>query len=365
MKLSDIFDESLYFDTANKSTADVQIFIGGRGVGKTYSTLRNYVYDQNKKEIIVPADEFSGKFLYIRNTAKQIKLCASPAGNPFKKINAKIGLHITPRSIGEDVYGFYPEDTSAIRKIVNVTCPVLGYGIAMNTSGNMRSVDFSDVDYMLYEEFIDQSPRIRKLMENAGNDFAHLRETVGRNREMEGQKPLQIKLLSNSITLDSPILLELGVANTIAHMIMKGQEKCTIPEKSIYIQLVRNREFEEAKQQTSLYQASKEDSLFLKEALRNEFCQDNFDLIRKKAPINEYVPRFTVGKSFTVYRHKSRNEWFISARSIQNRVEIYQSQDIDRLQDEWGFLYKRWILSRTVFFDNYATKLLADSVMKT
>lgn len=322
------------------------------------------MYDNEKKELLVPANEYSGKFLYIRNTAKQIKICASAAGNPFKKLNYKLGLHITPRAMGEDVYGFYSEDTSSIRKVGNITVPLLGYAIAMNTSGNMRGMDFSDVDYMLYEEFIDQSPRIRKLMDNAGSDFQHLRETVGRNRELEGQKPLQIKLLSNSITLNSPILLELGIANTIAHMVMKGQEKCTIPEKSIYIQLVRDREFEEAKQGTSLYQASKEDSMFIKEALRNEFCQDNFDLIRKKAPVNEYTPRFTVAKSFTVYRHKSRDEWFISGRSLQDRVDTYKSQDVDRLIDEWGFLYKRWILSRKVYFDNYATKLMADAIMQ-
>lgn len=360
--MSEIFDPSLYYNTAGKSNKSLQFFIGGRGVGKTFSTLRNLVYNEETKEIKIPESEYSGKFAYIRNTQKQIDLCAKASGNPFKKINAKIGIRITPKKDG-DICQFYPEDVSAIRQARNIQAPVLGYGIALNTFGNVRGIDYSDVDDMVFEEFIDPSAKIRALMKTAGTDFQDLRETIGRNREMEGLPPLHIKLLSNSITLDSPILLELGIANTIAHMVCKQQKKCTIHEKDIYIELIENKEFEEAKAKTSMYRASREDSLLVQQSLRNQFFSDNFDLVRKTAPINEYTPRFTVDKSFTVYRHKSRDEWYISARSIQERCYMYKSSDKDKLVDEWGFLYKRWVLGRKTFFDNYATKLLADSLM--
>lgn len=356
-------DSSIFFNTAGRSKQPLQVFIGGRGVGKTFSTLRNNVWDESKEEVIIPQSQYSGKFMYVRNTQKQIDLCGKAAGNPYKKINAKLGISITPRKDG-DMCLFYADDVSGVKRASKITSPLLGYGVALSTFGNMRGGDFSDVDSMVFDEFIDPSARIRALMKTAGVDFQNLRETVARNREIEGQEPLAIKLLSNSITLDSPILLELGIANTIAHMIMVNQHRCTIPEKGIYIELVENKEFEELKKETTLYKASKEDTLFVQQALKNQFFGDNFDLIRKNAPVNEYTPKFTVNKAFTLYRHKSRNEWFCSAKSIQKNCPTYTSSDMDRLIDDWSFLYKRWILSRKIFFDNYATKLLADSLMK-
>lgn len=356
-------DSSIFFNTADRSNQPLQIFIGGRGVGKTFSTLRNYVFDEKKEEVIIPQSQYSGKFMYVRNTQKQIDLCGKAAGNPFKRINNNFNISITPKKDG-DMCIFYSEDVTNVKRSSKITCPILGYGVALSTFGNMRGGDFSDVDYLLYEEFIDPSARVRALMKTAGVDFQNLRETVARNREIEGQEPLAIKLLSNSVTLDSPILLELGIANTIAHMIMVDQHRCTIPEKNIYIELIENKKFANLKKDTTLYKSSKEDTLFVQQALKNQFFNDNFDLIRKNAPVNEYTPKFTVNNAFTMYRHKSRNEWFCSAKSIQKNCPTYKSSDMDRLIDDWAFLYKRWILSRKIFFDNYATKLLADSLMK-
>ena len=51
----------------------VSIVIGGRGIGKTYSAL-SFLLDTGKP------------FLYLRNTDKQMSLCASAFGNPFKKV---------------------------------------------------------------------------------------------------------------------------------------------------------------------------------------------------------------------------------------------------------------------------------------
>ena len=50
------------------------ILIGGRGTGKSFSTLRDCV--KNKKV-----------FMYLRRTQTELDNCCSASSNPFKKIN--------------------------------------------------------------------------------------------------------------------------------------------------------------------------------------------------------------------------------------------------------------------------------------
>lgn len=357
------FDESYYFDTVGRSNQPLQIFIGGRGCGKTFSTLRNCVYDKEAQLIKYPRNEYEDKFIYLRHTQKQVNICAKNVGNPFKRINAKYGLQIMPRK-SEDIGIFYDKDTSEFRSESRITgAKQLGYAVALSTFGNMRGNDFSDVDRIVFDEFIDPSSRIKAITRTAGEDFQNLRETIGRNRELEGKPPLSITLLSNSITLDSPILLELGVANIVASMVLANQHKTTIREKGIYIELIEGGKFAEAKAQTSLYKNSREDSLFVQQALRNRFFSDNFNLVRKNAPVNEYIPLCSFNKAFTMYKHKTRLEFFISSKSIQTNCPTYTTYDLDRIVNDWEFAYKAWVIDRKVYFDSYATKLMVDSII--
>lgn len=357
--------KDIFFDTTNRSEMPVQIYIGMRGCGKTYSTLREHVYDMDKQTPKLPRDTFSGKFMYLRHTDKQIRTCATEGGNPFKKLNRNIGLDITPKRT-EGYSEFYNQNVLDKKRKIDPNSPpvVLGYGVALSTFGNLRGVDFSDVDYITFDEFIDQSKRIKALTKECGEEFQHLRETVGRNREMFGEKPLQIKLLANSISLDSPILLELGAAQTLSHMVLKHQNKATIKEKGIYIEIIEAEKFKDLKKQTSLYMGADTDSRFVQQALENKFVNDNMSFVRK-VPLNEYIPIFTYAHNYTWYRHKSRHEAYVSAKSVQVAPRVmYKTSDIDKLIAEWELPYRRLILQRKIYFDNYATKLVLDSIFE-
>ena len=107
----------------------ITIIIGGRGIGKTYSAL-SFLLESGKP------------FLYLRNTDKQMSLCASAFGNPFKRVSQDLGRDITMKSAGE-IYVVKENDT------------IIGYGAALSTFENLRGVDLSNIEYVLFDEFIE------------------------------------------------------------------------------------------------------------------------------------------------------------------------------------------------------------------
>ena len=176
----------------------VNIIIGGRGIGKTYSAL-SFVLEKQKP------------FIYLRNTDVQLKECITGFGNPFKRLNMDTGSDIFFKSEKSHslIYDGSREDGQPI-----------GYGLALSTFENLRGVDLSDVVYVIFDEFIEK----RSLTFRQFECFISFYETVNRNRELLGEKPLCCILLSNSQRLSNPILAGYGIIPTIENMIRTGQK---------------------------------------------------------------------------------------------------------------------------------------------
>lgn len=280
-----------WYDIRKRSTKlrPVSIVIGGRGIGKTYSAL-SFLLETGKK------------FLYLRNTDKQMSLCASAFGNPFKKVASDLGRDVTMKAAGE-IY------------VVKEANNLIGYGAALSTFENLRGVDLSDVEYVLFDEFIEN----RKLSFKQGSAFMNLYETINRNRELEGRPPLICILLSNAQKLNNPILADLGLIPVIEDMI-RNLVRLRIT-KEYYIELPES-SVSAAKSETALYKLAA-GSRYADEALRNEFANDSFFNVGKK-PLQEFRPVCALDGIY-IYRHKSGPSYYC----CRSRAEVmeYDSGD--------------------------------------
>jgi len=342
-------DNSLFYDSRDRSKCPFQVLLGGRGIGKTYSSLRNVLFDENMQRIKV---DKNNKFMYMRRLGKEIELSATDAANPFKSINRDYATSIMPDMVKKHVV-FYDEDSAD----ENGTPLIVGYGAALSTFSGLRGVDFTDVSTIIFDEFIPET-QVRR-MKNEGKIFLNMYETINRNRELQGRPPCKIILLANSITVNSEILLEMGAVPVIAGMIMHDQHKATIKERGLYIELIDSSKFAKFKEQTALYKLTK-NSNFNREALLNQFTGEKFDFV-KKVNINEYLPKM-VFADYTFYKHKSREEYYM--RKARDKAPIiYENADLDRLNSNFRFTYIQCVLSRAIKFDDYATKLVFDTLL--
>ena len=266
------------------------VIIGGRGIGKTYSTI-DFLVNEDKP------------FIYMRNTDVQMRESSTAFGNPFKRWNLDRGRDIHIAKEGQHAVIIEGEKN-------------LGYAVPLSTFENLRGVDLSEVKYVLFDEFIER----RKLSFPQFDTFANFYETVNRNREILGEEPLKVIMLSNAQKLDNPILAGYGFIAIIENMLLKGEKEKT--GKHFYIALPES-SVSDAKRSTANYELTK-DTYFNKEALDNKFAYDSFHGIKKR-PLQEYTPLCGIDGIF-IYKHKSTGRYY-ACRSQSNTCKIFTRKD--------------------------------------
>lgn len=283
-----------FFDIASyeKDLEALSIIIGGRGIGKTYSALSYLI--ENKK-----------RFIYMRNTKTQIGESATDFGNPFKRLNKdkNWNIHIYPE---KEHFNIIDDDNGEN----------LGYACPLSIFKNYRGADLSDVDYVLFDEFIETGT----LLFDQFKCFTNMRETVGRNRELLGEPPLYCILLSNSQSLTNPILAGYNLIPEIEGMIKSGQRK--FKRKALLLLLPKS-EISELKKNTSTY-IGLENTKIYKENIENVFANDSFYGVVKRN-IKEYKPVCKIDDMY-LYVHKSNYKKYVCQIQAINIPE-FKSRD--------------------------------------
>ena len=311
----------------------LNFIIGGRGIGKTYGTL-DYIIGKN------------APFIYLRNTDTQLQECSTAFGNPFKRWN--LDHEKDYQIITQRKHSMIYDCTDPDRKILR------GYAVSLSTFDNLRGVDLSDVRYVIFDEFTEK----RTLAFNQFETFANFYETVSRNRELMGEDPLQVFLLSNAQKLGNPILAGYGIIPIIEQMIKSEKEEYY--NDLLYVSLPRS-EVSEAKRNTVNYKLT-EGTQYYQEALENMFAHDSFADI-KKLPVREYIPIVRIDDLY-LWKHKATNRLYC-CRSASNRVPEFNSRDsLSPFLRRYGLQLRVSLADANIDFSDFLAKSQLVDILK-
>ena len=221
--------------------------VGARGVGKTYGIFKKLTGEGKK-------------FIYLRRLKSQLDQCGKPEGNPFKKINDDTGRDIKP----------FPSGGIISFREVDKTGNLVAVGVALSVVANIRGIDFSDYDYIVFDEFIASAGE--RPIKNEFSAFLNFYETVNRNRELEGKSAVTCIMLGNANTLINPYFSAWHFMKTAVRMITGGQMVWRSADKTRITILLLQSPISEQKKQTALYQNATDD--FIEMALDNAFRTD-------------------------------------------------------------------------------------------
>lgn len=307
--------------------------IGGRGTGKTYGALKAaYVNDI--------------RFMLMRRTQSQCDLINKPEFNPYKAVCADLSAEISVRSISKYNSIIYEQVSEDSEKLLGYTC-------ALSTIANLRGFDASDVQLMIYDEFIPE--RHERAMKNEGSAFLNAYETINRNRELKGQDPLQVLAMANAFDIANAIFLELGLVGICEKMQLKGQEVYINRERGVQIVLLQDSKISRAKADTALYKVAS--GSFADMSLVNDFVyNDRSDV--KSLPLKSYRLICVVGE-IAIYKHKSMSEYYVSEHKTGSAV-TYGSDEIGvkRYQKRFGMRLFSAYMHNNVRFESILTKSL-------
>lgn len=278
--------ESQFIDLAEYKNplTPFQYFIGGRGIGKTYSA---------QKECLQLNDHYNcpGRFFWWRRTLAEWENFMS--SEPFKTINNDFNINIGVQNISKILGGAYQtENIEGKQKCVGSP---IGYTAPMLNVGKMRSLDFSDVTDIFYDEFIPETHF--KAVRGEASAFFNAYETVNRNREFFGKPPVNVIAMSNSENIYNPIFAELGIVDDVERMISVGKQHKYYFDRAFSVHILKSPdEFIALKSKTALYKMTLGTN-YAEMALNNSFVANDFSFVAHRS-ITGFVPWLAFGEIY-------------------------------------------------------------------
>ena len=328
--MSKIYDSEgwVNWDYILSQSASFISVVGPRGVGKTYGVFKKLIKEGKK-------------FIYLRRLKSQLDQCGKLEGNPFKKINDDLSREIKPFSSGGII---------TFREI-DKTGNIIAVGVALSVVANVRGIDFSDYDYIIFDEFIASAGE--RPIKNEFQAFLNFYETVNRNRELEGKQAVKCIMLGNANTLINPYFSAWHFMRTAVKMITGNQMVWRSADNTRIVIMLLQSPISAKKKETALYQNANED--FITMALDNAFRTDETNI--KSEPLKEYVHIVSVGE-IGIYKHKSDRKYYVS--STQCKSPYYDSFGIGlkMFQQDYYMLRVHYMVSKNVWFESFEVEVI-------
>lgn len=313
--------------------------VGGRATGKTYTTLETVIVDK------IP-------FMFMRRTQSQADLINKKEFSPFKTLNRDKGWNIITEQISKYNAGFYDGEEAAGGLPIGYTC-------ALSTVSNIRGFDAQDVQLLIYDEFIPE--RHERPIKNEGAAFLNAYETINRNRELNGNKPLQVICLANANDLSNPIFLELGLVRKAEQMKRKGQEISIDRKRGIGIFMLSESPISYQKRNTALYRLTS-GSEFERMSIDNDFAGRDYTNVVVR-PLVEYRPLVAVGE-ICIYSHKNSNKIYVSLHKTGSPPTYTSGEaDLKRFSRAYSWVWMEY-MDNNVEFEEILCEILLTKYYK-
>ena len=248
--------------------AVIYIVWSRRGPGKTYSALR-YPYHKFKT-------------LYLKRTNKDVKTICEYAGDidfdpsPWAPLNRDFGINVKPRLLKDGFGAFYDSDSEG-----NPTGPVVNYVASLNAIKQVKGMDLSEAEWIIFDEFIPQAGEVVKKAE--GEMLLDLYETVNRDRRKRGRPGLKLILFANAEEISTHITNALEVVDTMAEMQARNINILYDEERGILFHHITSEELPQTDLELhDMYRVMK-GTAWAEKSFGGQFSQNDFSAVRPQS----------------------------------------------------------------------------------
>lgn len=320
-------------DKASFPDAWLYVIYSGRGPGKTYSTL----WDCINNDI---------KFGYIKRTMDDINLIMRPEFSPFKPINRDKGTDIQIENIG-----------GGLTRIIDAAVeekPVKGYALAMSAVHKYKGFDLSEIDELIFDEFIPQ--KSERVSRKEGELLLDLYMTISRDREARGRDPLKLILLANSTNLACPVLLTLGLVDVIADMQLNDDDTVYNADKGYFIRHIKHTP---SVQDDTGIMRTMAGSAWAASTAGGNFAYNDFSAVRKMS-IKGMFPVCGIQCAqdrYFIWRHKNTGVYYCCDVSTNNRIPWYNlDSEIESkaFYQQYAIDLRQKVIDGAMYFSRYS-----------
>lgn len=323
------------------------VVIGGRAIGKTYGGLKYFI-------------DNDAHYMYLRRTQTQIDTVVSKKLNPMNALNRDYGYTYRAFPVPNGSYYLFAETyIDSKGREIPADGTERGVACALSTFANLRGYSGEDLDYILYDEFVKEKNQAD--IKGEAEAFFNLCETVMRNRELKGQKPCKVILLSNSTDVANPIFIELGIVSSVMKMQQTGVTVKDFPERALTVVLPKDSPISLEKKSTALYKLT-QNTEFQLSAIENDFVNNRPTSILSR-PLVEYKAIVWVGE-ICVYKHKAEKRYYVSWHKSGSPEKYGTSEkELAIFRRKWKRLAMA-VYDQRIDYEDYTCELLFDKYLE-
>lgn len=269
-----------------------------RGPGKTYSSL----WESYQHKI---------KPIYMKRTIDDVDLICSTNEegfdpSPYAPINRDKGTNIRPVKIKPGIGAFYQFIEGS------PDGEPVAYILAMNAIKKFKGFDFSECDWIIFDEFIPQLGERTSAGNKEGQLLLDLYMTVARDRQKRGKAPLKLILFANAEEISTPVTNELEVTDSMAVMQATGK-KYILMDRGILLHHITEEEFPLSdKEKTGIYKGM-EGTAWHDKAFGGAFANNDFSNIQHRS---------IKGYRCMIHLTYKRQDWYIWRRPRDGQYHV-------------------------------------------
>ena len=230
LKNEDFNDGYYHFRKDVEMYPDATIYIiwSKRGPGKTYSTIRYYLAEEQK-------------FIYLKRTAHDAEMITNDFAqivgsdfSPMAPLNEDFGMNIRSEVVDKKSgLGAFLErfEDGGIAD----THGLIG---ALNVVKSYKGVNYRPYQAIILDEFIPQLGEI--VRKDEGEMLLNFQPTVERNRTNEGEPPVKIVLLSNTDQISTSITNTLGIVNEMLELTNSNETHMYLEDRKILLHHIKS-----------------------------------------------------------------------------------------------------------------------------
>lgn len=289
-----------------------------RGPGKTYSGLWLCYYCDIK-------------MIYIKRTDDDVDLILREDeridASPYKALKRDKNIRVVSSSIDKGFGAYYEADVEGNPK------RLLCYVISFNRMKSYKGFDFSDCDFIIFDEFI---PQIGERIKRAeGEQLLDLYMTVSRDRVKRGRAPLKLILFANAEQISTPVTTELEIVDDMADLTASGQTHLYIEERDILLHHITNEEVPISEQEKVGIYKGMQGTAWFNKSFNGEFVHNDFSNVVERS-IKRSVPLIELHYRthyYYIYYHEDKQRYYICSK--HSRCKYYY--DLNRENEQKKF----------------------------